>query len=152
MRLRHDLRPWRARWSSAAAQFTTAQKPVFSRPTPPRQISNPVKMLLRYQADWMVGLPLPSTRLATASLMNALRSNESALVGCLLTYEMQGRVPLSPNQTSQVPATPGMVTAGYRTRPMGCASVGSYSHTIRNPPVGPPDVGSPVARVLNQTS
>ena len=49
--------------------FTTAQKPVVSMFTPPRQISNPAKTLVRYQLLWMV-----LGRLVTASLMKRFRS------------------------------------------------------------------------------
>src|SRR6185436_3817320 len=113
--------------------------------TPPRQISNPAKTLVRYQLLWMVPV-----RLATASLMKRFRSNDSDMIGVRGTYEMQGLLPFLPTQTSQAPGTPGIVTLAVVTLPIGCASRGSCSQTIRKPPDGPLADGSPLALVLNQ--
>ena len=76
-------RPLRATASQASQprrQLTTAQKLVVSRFTPPRQISKPVKILVRYQPLWIV-----FARFATASLMNAFRSNDNDSRSVVLT-------------------------------------------------------------------
>ena len=74
------------------------------------------------------------------------------MIGDRGTYEMQGLLPFLPIHMSQAPGTPGMVTLATETLPIGWASRGSWSQTIRNPPDGPLADGSPPALVLNQTS
>ena len=49
-------------------------------------------------------------------------------------------------------STSGRETDGYATRPIGCAMSGSCSQTIRKPPDGNEECGSPAGLVLNHTS
>src|SRR5262249_55471958 len=105
-------------------QLTIVQKLFVLRSMPSFQISNPAKMLLRYQLESI-------TSRVTSSSMKLFKSKLTAPIVSVRTYEMMGRPCCDPIQKFQVspamPTDPELVLVLL----IGCASVGLCSQTIK---------------------
>ena len=111
---------------------------------PPLQISNPAKMLARYQLALMYWLWF-----VFASWMKAFRSKLKVARSDVATYGDARFSGAAVRPRPDVPLFAGDVR-GASLPPFGCLPPGLWSHTIRYPPVG---VSRPAwLAVLNQTS